>query len=107
MHTARPPVMVAAVAFPRAILRTFRGIVAALRARPWVALGVGAGVAAFNLLVPVLLLSLLRKPADFFTFNPWLRRLTVYLTSPVPLGEKLSFLQHLSIAWVSADGPND
>ena len=40
---------------------------------------------------------------DFFTFNPWLRRLPEYLASEEPLGKKLSFLSNMAIAWVSAD----
>jgi hypothetical protein len=68
---------------------------------------VTAGVAAFNLLVPVAVLSLARKPADFFTFNPWLRRLPDYLLSSEPIVAKLSFLSHLTVGWVSADGGPD
>jgi hypothetical protein len=87
-----------------AIAQTRRGIWAALRSRTWVLLGVAAAVAAFNLVAPVVLLSLARKPVDFFTFNPWLRRLPDYLASPEPLAAKLAFLSHLTIAWASAEG---
>jgi hypothetical protein len=87
--------------------RTFRGILLAVRARPLVAAAVAAAVWAFNLLAPVGILSLARKPADFFTFNPWLPRLPAYLASSELLGAKLDFLWHLRIAWVSADGATD
>ncbi|MGZ6143041.1 MAG: hypothetical protein ACXWLM_06865 [Myxococcales bacterium] len=89
-----------------AIAQTWHGISAAVRARAGVVLGVAAAVAVFNLAAPVAILSLARRPMDFFTFNPWLRRLPDYLASPEPLGAKLAFLSHLSIAWVSADGGN-
>jgi hypothetical protein len=87
-----------------AIAQTRRGISAAVRSRAGVLLGVAALVAVFNLLAPVALLSLVRRPADFFTFNPWLRRLPDYLGSSAPLSSKLAFLSHLTIAWASADG---
>jgi len=87
-----------------AIGQTWRGISAAVRSRARVFLGVVAAVAAFDLVAPVTVLSLARKPVDFFTFNPWLRRLPDYLLSSEPLTAKLSFLAQLTIAWVSADG---
>lgn len=89
-----------------AIARTGRGIFAALRARFGLALAVAAAVFAFNLVAPVALLSIARKPVDFFTFNPWLRRLPDYLVSPEPLAAKLAVLFRLTIAWASADAPD-
>jgi len=80
-----------------------RGIGAALRAERRVVLGVAAAVAIFNLAIPVLLLSVVRKRPDYFTFNPWLSRLPEYLASEAPLANKLSFLSNMAIAWVSAD----
>lgn len=85
------------------IAQTGRGISAALRSRWKIVVGVTAAVTVFNLLAPVVVLSLVRKPVDFFTFNPWLRRLPDYLASPEPLLGKLSFLSHMAIAWASAD----
>jgi len=70
-------------------------------------LAVAAAVAAFNLIAPVAVLSLARKPVDFFTFNPWLRRLPDYVASSESLRAKLSFLSHLTIAWVSAEGAQE
>src|SRR5256885_9717584 len=88
-----------------AIAQTRRGISAAVRSRAGVLAGVAVAVAVFNLIAPVALLSLVRRPADFFTFNPWLRRLPDYLGSSEALSAKLSFVSHLTIAWASADGP--
>src|SRR5260370_8088959 len=86
-----------------AIAQTLRGIAAALRSRTKIVLGVSAAVSIFNLAAPVVVLSVARRPMDFFTFNPWLRRLPEYLSSEEPLSKKLSFLSSMAIAWVSAD----
>jgi hypothetical protein len=86
-----------------AIGQTLRGTSAALRSRAKIVLGVSAAVAIFNLAAPVVILSVARRPVDFFTFNPWLRRLPEYLASAEPVSKKLSFLSNMAIAWVSAD----
>ncbi len=86
-----------------AIVQTLRGIAAALRSRAGIVWGAAAVVATFNLVAPVLILSIARKPVDFITFNPWLRRLPEYLASEQPLGDKLSFLSNMAIGWASAD----
>ena len=86
-----------------AIARTGRGIAAGLKARWGIVLAAGGAVAAFNLLAPIAILSIARRPPDFFTFNPWLRRLPEYLASDEPLARKLSFLSNMAVAWVSAD----
>ncbi|MFL5407855.1 MAG: hypothetical protein ACJ79O_18660 [Myxococcales bacterium] len=86
-----------------ALVQTGRGIATALRSRKSVVLWVTAAVALFNLLVPIAVLSIARKPPDFITFNPWLRKLPEYLGSSEPLLNKLSFLSHMAIGWVSAD----
>ena len=83
--------------------QTLRGIVRAVRVRPTIVWGVTAVVAVFNLVAPVLILSVARRPPDFFTFNPWLSRLPEYVGSDAPLTKKLSFLSTMAIAWVSAD----
>jgi hypothetical protein len=88
----------------RAIANTFQGIATAIRARPKVFWGVAAGVCVFNLVAPVVILSIARRPPDFFTFNPWLSRVPDYVASDeVPLSNKLAFLSNMAIAWFSAD----
>ncbi len=87
----------------QAAAQTFRGIAAAIRARWKILLGVTGLVSVFNLTAPVAILSLARRPPDFFTVNPWLSRLPEYLASQEPLSRKLSFLFNMAIAWVSAD----
>jgi hypothetical protein len=86
-----------------AVVQTLRGIVAAIRSRVTIVWAAAAAVTAFNLLVPIVVLSIARKPVDFFTFNPWLRRLPEYLASSERLEKKLSFLSSMAIGWVSAD----
>lgn len=89
--------------FLAAVARTLRGIAAALRAGRKIVWGATAAVLVFNLAAPVAILSVARRPLDFFTFNPWLSRLPEYLASEEPLAKKLSFLSNMAIAWVSAD----
>jgi hypothetical protein len=61
---------------------------------------------ALSILLPPLVLSLARKPVDYFTFNPWLSRLPEYLwSSDIPLAEKLTRLPDLALFWFSADSP--
>jgi hypothetical protein len=86
-----------------AISQTFRGIATAVRARARLVWAAAGAVALFNLIAPVVILSIARRPPDFATFNPWLRRLPEYVVSDEPLANKLSFLSNMAIGWVSAD----
>jgi hypothetical protein len=86
-----------------ALAQSLRGIATAVRARLGIVLGVTGAVAAFNLIAPVAILSLMRRPFDYVTFNPWLPALPEYLKSDEALGKKLSFLSQMAIGWVSAD----
>jgi hypothetical protein len=83
-----------------------RGALAAVRARRRYFLGIAAAVFVLEIFLPPLVLSLARKPWDFFTFNPWLSRLPEYLASEkVPISRKLEFLPNLILFWFSADSP--
>lgn len=89
-----------------AIVRTIRGIAAAIRARPKVFAGVALGVFILDVFLPPLVLSLVRKPWDYFAFNPWLKKLPEYLaSSEIQLTKKLEFLPNLALLWFSANGP--
>lgn len=88
-----------------AVVRVLRGIFGAILARPKVFASVVAGVLVFDLVAPVVILSLARKPLDFFTFNPWLSRLPEYLASDTPFAEKAAFLSRMAVAWTSSDSP--
>jgi len=98
--------MIAAVArFLIFIVAVGRGIVRAVQARPGAALLATTGVLALDVFLPPLLLSVMRKPWTYFTFNPWLKRLPEFLMSSQPWGEKLDFLSRVALFWFSADGP--
>jgi len=75
----------------------------ALAAHPGLFAIVTLAVAALNVLAPVAILSAARKPLDYYTFNPWLKRLPEYLASDeATLGEKLGKLPDLALFWFSA-----
>ena len=80
-----------------------RGAWTALAAHPGMFASVTLAVATLNVVAPVVILSAVRKPLDFYTFNPWLKRLPEYLASDdAPLVEKLAKLPDLALFWVSA-----
>ena len=82
-----------------------RGAWTAWAAHPGVFASVTLAVAALNVFAPVAILSAVRKPLDFYTFNPWLRRLPEYLASDeATLGQKLAKLPDLALFWFSAGG---
>ncbi len=90
----------------RALARAVRGIGAAVRGRLAVFGTAVAGALAVSVLLPPLVLSLARKPCDYFTLNPWLASLPHYLVSAdVPLGQRVAFLPNLALFWFSADNP--
>jgi len=89
----------------RAVARTARGVAAAVGARPLTVMAIAAVVLALHALLPPLVLSLVRTPWTFFTFNPWLKRVPAYLASAIPLEQKLDFLSRVAVFWFSADGP--
>ena len=83
-----------------------RGVWGAIRGHPYLFLGVGLAVVAMSVLGPVLVLSLARRPVDYFTFNPWLKRLPAYVvSSTIPLEQKLEKLPALALFWFSSDSP--
>src|SRR5438094_2401026 len=90
---------------PRAVTTTFRGLGAAVRARPGATLAVLVAVFALHVFLPPLLLAITRKPWTYFTFNPWLAQLPHYLVSSAPLDQKIDFLSRVAVFWFSADGP--
>lgn len=75
----------------------------ALAAHPFLFTAVTLAVAALNVFAPVAILSAVRKPLDYYTVNPWLKRLPEYLASEdTTLGEKLAKLPDLALFWFSA-----
>jgi len=93
--------------FVKGVAKMVRGIAAAIWARPKVFVVVTLGVFVLNLFLPVVVLSLARKPVDSFTFNPWLSRLPEWLASGnIPITRKFEFLSQLALAWFSAEADN-
>ena len=83
-----------------------RGVALAVRARSRVFSAVALGVFAMEILAPPIVLSLARKPVDYFTFNAWLVRLPEYLGhGPGSLAERLGKIWNLALFWFSADNP--
>lgn len=87
------------------IVAAWRGVTAAVRRRPGLFVVIATGVLALDVFLPPLVLSLVRKPWTFFTFNPWLKKLPEYLASDAPAGQKLDFLSRVALFWFTADGP--
>ncbi len=88
------------------MIRTLRGVGRALRLRTGVFIAAAAGVLALELLLPPVVLSIVRKPVDYFAFNAWLPELPAYIvSSDVLLQRKLEFLPNLALFWFSADSP--
>lgn len=85
--------------------RVLAGLGEALHARWGVFAGGACAVFALDILVPPLVLSIARKPVDYFTFNPWLPSLSGYLASgPGSLPERLGRTWDLALFWFSANG---
>jgi hypothetical protein len=90
----------------RGVMAVARGIARAVRARPLTFVVASAGVFALHVLLPPLVLSLARKPVDFFTVNPWLPGLPSYLgAAEPPLATKLEKIANLALFWFSASNP--
>ena len=88
----------------RWIGESLRGAWTALAAHPGIFASVTLAVAALNIVAPVAILSAVRTPFTYFTFNPWLKRLPEYLASgDVAVWEKLRKLPDLALFWFSAD----
>jgi len=83
----------------------WRGIRAAVRARPAAFLAITGAVLALHLALPPLVLAVTRKPWTYFTFNPWLKKLPEYVISGETLEKKLDFLSRVALFWFTADGP--
>src|SRR2546430_11074054 len=69
----------------------WRGIRAAVRARPVAFFTIAGAVLALDLTLPALVLAVARTPWTYFTFNPWLKKLPEYVISGETLEKKLDF----------------
>ena len=86
--------------------RSIRGVASTIRGRPAIFSAAAGATLVLSVLLPPLLLSVARKSVDYFTFNPWLRRLPEYLAAPsIPWSQKLEKLPDLALFWFSSDSP--
>ncbi|HEX8010962.1 MAG TPA: hypothetical protein VF814_08515 [Casimicrobiaceae bacterium] len=89
-----------------ALSRIWRGIARATRERRGVLFAAAFAVLAVDVFLPPMLLSVVRKPFDYFAFNAWLPELPRYLANvEVPIQRKLEFIPNLALFWFSADSP--
>jgi hypothetical protein len=87
-------------------VRVMRGIVRAVGGHPRVFLTVALTVVTLSILGPPVVLSLARKPVDYFSFNPWIKHLPGYIVSPtIPLAQKIEKLPAFALFWFSSDSP--
>jgi hypothetical protein len=81
-----------------------RGTAGAILARPGLFVTVAGAMVVLSIMLPPIVLSMVRKPWTYFTFNPWLKSLPSYLASDAPLSQKVDFLSRAALFWFSADG---
>ena len=82
------------------VIRTPRGVGRALRLRTGVFVAAAVAVLTLELLLPPIVLSIARKPVDYFAFNAWLPELPAYVfSSDVLLQRKLEFLANAARFW--------
>lgn len=87
-------------------MRVIRGILQAIGGHPRVFLTVVVAVVVLSILGPPAVLSLTRKPVDYFTFNPWIRHFPGYIVSPtIPLSQKIEKVPAFALFWFSSDSP--
>jgi hypothetical protein len=87
-------------------VRVIRGIFRAIGGHLRLFATVVVTVVTLSILGPPAVLSLARKPVDYFTFNPWIRHFPGYIVSPtIPLSQKLEKVPAFALFWFSADSP--
>lgn len=80
----------------------------AIRGRSGVFAIIVAAIVALNLVLPPLVLSAVRKPYDYFSFNPWLHNIPSWLRSgEATTGRKADFLWNAAVLWFVASGESD
>jgi hypothetical protein len=87
-------------------VRVIRGIFRAVGGHLRVFLIVVLAVVTLSILGPPAVLSLARKPVDYFSFNPWIKHLPGYIVSPtVPLAQKMEKVPAFALFWFLSDSP--
>ncbi len=92
----------------RTVGNAARGMSTAIRANRRIFVIVVLGVLLLNIVLPPVVLSVVRKPYDHFSFNPWLRNLPAWLRSDEATSDrKLEFLYNAALYWFIASSPYD
>jgi hypothetical protein len=94
-----------AARFQEMVRAVTHGITRAVRRRWRAALLSILAVLTLDVMLPPLVLSIVRKPWTYVTWNPWLKRAPEYLVSDRPWAEKVDFLSRVALFWFSAEGP--
>src|SRR2546428_10131790 len=90
------------------LVTVLRAPARAIRARAGIFALIVAGVVAMNLVLPPFVLSVVRKPYDYFSINPWLHNVPSWLWSgEATAGRKLEFLWNAAVLWFVASGQYD
>src|SRR5574337_1578324 len=85
-----------------------RGVLRAIRRRAGVFVLVVAAIVALNLVLPPLVLSVVRRPYDHFSFHPWLHNVPTWVRSgEATVGRKVDFLWNAAVLWFIASGEYD
>jgi hypothetical protein len=85
-----------------------QGILRAIRMRSGVFVLVVAAIVVLDLILPPLVLSVVRKPYDHFSFNPWLHNLPSWLRSgEATVGRKADFVWNVPVLWFVASSEYD
>jgi len=88
--------------------RMLQATVRVIRRRAGVFVLVVAAIVALNLVLPPLVLSVARKPYDYFSINPWLHNLPSWLASgEATASRKADFLWNAAVLWFVASGEYD
>ena len=90
------------------LVTVLRAPARAIRARAGIFVLIVAGVVAMNLVLPPFVLSVVRKPYDYFSINPWLHNVPSWLRSgEATAGRKVEFLWNAAVLWFVASGQYD
>src|SRR5207245_9508684 len=90
------------------LVRVLRAPARAIRGRAGIFVLIVAGVVAMNLVLPPFVLSVVRKPYDYFSINPWLHNVPSWLASgEATASRKVDFVWNVAVLWFVASGEYD
>src|SRR5574337_1267504 len=85
-----------------------QGVLRAIRRRTGMFVLVVAAIVALNLVLPPLVLAVVRRPYDHFSFTPWLHNVPTWVRSgEATVGRKVDFLWNVAVLWFIASSEYD